>query len=548
MPPATVHLPNTQTLTVTPVFGGLSFKANDLNIHSSAFPPGWTIILRTEEGDDDYRVARQRRPSPDLVRNTLTTDHHKELHTHRFTKPTLHNDCLFISSISIPSSSDFKPVSSPTRQIAMMLWATLWWYFHQPEPNAHIMTEASSHTPNEGRPKADWRIKIKKEGIFKGKNLLQKLERMGLISSEDSCVGIDTDSRNPSGWAEMFISRKSFWQIDARIFLFTLSPAMHSPFPSSSPYPSRPGSPSRQGDGTGTPRSEAHGSISAPASNEALSKGADVALSQGLWNPGSPGPFQSGSHLPTYFPPAPPQYTFTNNIRHPIRSKPPRQGETFYIRYVPSVDQYLSFRVPTLSKKPPPQFGHLSGSGSMLPPYPTASANSGIPTLASFADRQTDLETLHKWMNNDRVNAAWGAAGPMSTQEQFLKDGLSSRHSFPVIGCWDGKPFGYFEVYWVKEDKFGALLGGEVGSWDRGLHVLVGEEEFRGPHRVKVWLSALVHYCWLADPRTQKVCLEPRVDNTKLVPSLSYPDLPYAYLPLLFVQGRVASPEVRVRG
>jgi hypothetical protein len=96
----------------------------------------------------------------------------------------------------------------------------------------------------------------------------------------------------------------------------------------------------------------------------------------------------------------------------------------------------------------------------MLPSYPTASANSGIPTLASFADRQTDLETLHKWMNNDRVNAAWGAAGPMSTQEQFLKDGLSSRHSFPVIGCWDGKPFGYFEVYWVKEDKFGALLGG----------------------------------------------------------------------------------------
>lgn len=49
----------------------------------------------------------------------------------RYKTPTLHNDNLFISSISNPSNTDFKPATSPTRQIAMMLWATLWWYFHQ---------------------------------------------------------------------------------------------------------------------------------------------------------------------------------------------------------------------------------------------------------------------------------------------------------------------------------------------------------------------------------------------------------------------------------
>jgi hypothetical protein len=32
---------------------------------------------------------------------------------------------------------------------------------------------------------------------------------------------------------------------------------------------------------------------------------------------------------------------------------------------------------------------------------------------------------------------------------------------------------------------------------------------------VKIWLSALVHYCWLADSRTERVMLEPRVDNEK---------------------------------
>jgi hypothetical protein len=138
-----------------------------------------------------------------------------------------------------------------------------------------------------------------------------------------------------------------------------------------------------------------------------------------------------------------------------------------------------------------------------------------LPTLANFAERSSDIDLLHKWMNNARVNVTWGVAGPKMTQVRFLEDALSSRHSFPVFGCWDGKPFGYFEIYWVKEDKLGRLLGGDVGNYTRGIHALVGEEDYRGPHRVKAWLSALVHYCWLADTRTEQVMLEPRVDGTK---------------------------------
>ena len=117
-------------------------------------------------------------------------------------------------------------------------------------------------------------------------------------------------------------------------------------------------------------------------------------------------------------------------------------------------------------------------------------------------------------MNNPRVSAAWGASGPIETQEKILEAALTNKHSFPVIGCWDGKPFGYFEIYWVKEDQLGRYVQ-DVNDWDRGFHVLVGEQEFRGKERVKVWLSALVHYCWLAELRTQRVFLEPRVDNEK---------------------------------
>lgn len=495
-----VHLPNGQTLIVSPVFGGYTFKPSQLDLHHSAFPPGWTAILQTEDEVEEEDERLHRRSKISLYRDPPEESSTKHTVSHRFTRPTLHNDSLFLSSISIPSTSDFKVSNSPARQIALMLWSTLYWYFHKDPPSPHIMTEASSLTPEAGRPKADWRIRIRREGILKGKNLMQKLERMGLISSEDSCVGTDTNIRDPAGWSEMFVSRRSFWQIDPRIFLFTLLPLNHSPFPSASPFPSRPTSPSR--DGQNSPRTEV-----GPSHFDGMAAGIS-----------SPGlPFNSSSHLPTYYPPPPTQYIFTNHIRHPIRPKPPRQGETFYTRYVPSVDQFLSFRVPTLSKKPYPyQFSPAGVSApGVLPSHPGAAATATLPSLASFSERSSDVDILHRWMNDPRVNAAWGCAGPAYSQQKFLEDGLSSTHSFPVFGCWDGRPFGYFEIYWVKEDKLGRLLGGQVGNYARGLHVLVGEQEFRGAHRVKIWLDALVHYCWLADSRTETVLLEPRVDNEK---------------------------------
>jgi hypothetical protein len=120
-------------------------------------------------------------------------------------------------------------------------------------------------------------------------------------------------------------------------------------------------------------------------------------------------------------------------------------------------------------------------------------------------------------MNDPRVAHSWGEVGPREHQENFLRNNLNSRHSFPVIGCFDGKPFGYFELYWVKEDILGKYLGGDCGEWDRGIHCLVGEQEFRGGHRVRIWLSALLHWCWINDMRTNTVMMEPRVDNTKYV-------------------------------
>lgn len=526
------YLPNGQRFDVIPVFGGFSFKSIDLNTQQGVFPPGWTIILQTQKPKDeraDIHRSASNNTVPEVVATTSSDDHmhgkqqqrpghHQHSSwsvglseqrdsppTYRFTKPTLQNDFFYISSISMPSNDAFKPASSPTRQIAMLVWATLWWYFHLPEPNPHLTDPSSHAVPEPGLPKGDWRINIKRDGVFKGRNLLQKLERMGLITNEDSSVGLNSSElRDPTGWSRMFSSRRGFWQIDARVFLFTLPPAnASSPFPSSSPRASRSASPCKDSHGN-SPRPDI-GGTSSPL--ESLNN--SVACYGG--------PFTSGSHLPTYFPPQPLHYVVTDGIRHPMRQKPPRQGEIFYVRYIPSVEQYLSFRVPILSTKdnhpPTPSVPSMPFHMQSHSPTPSQSSN-GPPS---------DLETLHRWMNIDRVNAAWGVAGPHSVQEQFLRNRLSSRNSFPVLGCWDNRPFGYFEIYWVKEDPVARPLGGYIDNWDRGLHCLVGEEEFRGPHRVAIWLSALVHYCWLADMRTQTVLMEPRVDNERYVLNNPFP-------------------------
>jgi hypothetical protein len=471
-----VHLPNCTNVNVTPIFGGLSFKVDLGSSSHSAFPPGWTIIINSE---DELNAEQQQDQEPYQIDDTPR-------HIHRYKRPTLTGDHIFISSISNPSENEYKKAVSPTRQIAMMLWTTLYWYFHQPEPNLHVTNASSKNTADAGKPKGDWRIYINREGIFKGKVVLPKLERMGLVASEDSTVGCAQEENAPEGWTRMFVSRRTFWQLDPRIYLFTLSPLAQSPFPSGSPYPSRPSSPARL---VGAEKEQQMDQVS-----------------PSLWSPTAPGPFHSSSHLPTYYPPPPAQYVFTNNVRHPIRPKPPRQGEVFYTRYIPSLGQYLSFRVASCSSKPRRHRGPVSGQSSR----DILASAMGTASL----DAKSDPEYLYKWMNDPRVSHFWGEAGDLSHQEEFLRKGLKSKNSFPVIGCWDGKPFGYFELYWVKEDNLGKHVP-IVSDYDRGFHCLVGEQEFRGAHRVKAWLSALVHYCWLADNRTERVMLEPRVDNEK---------------------------------
>lgn len=217
--------------------------------------------------------------------------------------------------------------------------------------------------------------------------------------------------------------------------------------------------------------------------------------------------YASSALAPIPFPYTP---TSTTDISHPVRAPKPSASSPLYSRIIPHLDSsYFKLSLCT----------------------------------------QNDLSILHSWLNDDRVDQFWMEKGAWEAHEKFLEDKKQDPHVLPVIGSYvvakggvveNSAPATYSEIYWVKEDRLGQYMAKdklEVDDYDRGeyflissgshllnfgcrsagVHVLVGSNAHRGPHRVRAWLPSLVHYCFLDDSRTRRVFAEPNQLNTKMV-------------------------------
>lgn len=142
---------------------------------------------------------------------------------------------------------------------------------------------------------------------------------------------------------------------------------------------------------------------------------------------------------------------------------------------------------------------------------------SAVLTLRSV-DIERDLPRFHRWMNDPVVDHFWQEQGDLAKHRAYLEGIAADPHVIPLIACLDGQPFAYFEVYWAKEDRIAPFC--EAGDYDRGWHVLVGEPAFRGKPFVSAWMPSISHYLFLDDPRTQRLVIEPRADNGKMMRSL----------------------------
>jgi acetyl CoA:N6-hydroxylysine acetyl transferase len=130
-------------------------------------------------------------------------------------------------------------------------------------------------------------------------------------------------------------------------------------------------------------------------------------------------------------------------------------------------------------------------------------------------DIEQDVERFNRWQNNPRVAHFWQEEGTLQAHREYLEKVAADPHIYSLLGCFDDEPFGYFEVYWARDDRIAPFY--PVGQFDRGIHMLVGEEHHRGPAKVACWLRSLVDYLLIDEVRTHTVVAEPRADNQKMI-------------------------------
>jgi hypothetical protein len=166
---------------------------------------------------------------------------------------------------------------------------------------------------------------------------------------------------------------------------------------------------------------------------------------------------------PTTFPSV---QSFTRNEKviatHPLRPSKPQPGEVLYRRWCSAVSQMLEIT-----------YFDLEG------------VHDGTKALGGGLSRH--MVAFHKWHNDERVNTAWGERGSLETHREYVEQLIADPHVLPCMLSWDGELMGYVEIVYVKEDHVAQHYPSDVvpGEWERGIHVLVGENKFLGGGRCK---------------------------------------------------------------
>ncbi|EJD04589.1 uncharacterized protein FOMMEDRAFT_28247 [Fomitiporia mediterranea MF3/22] len=167
--------------------------------------------------------------------------------------------------------------------------------------------------------------------------------------------------------------------------------------------------------------------------------------------------------------------------QHPLRPPKPPAGASVYSRFCKPIGKTLKFHMINL-------------------------------------EDEGDMDAFHKWMNDPRVNAGWGEAGDEEKHRRYVKGVCEDPGVLPLVMSWDDEKMGYAELVWIKENHVATYVPG-IGAqdYDRGLHVLVGENKYRGQEFSQAWFRSIIHYLFLADPRTTRIIGEPKRINGPII-------------------------------
>lgn len=153
-----------------------------------------------------------------------------------------------------------------------------------------------------------------------------------------------------------------------------------------------------------------------------------------------------------------------------------------------------------------PDTAALAVAGTRLP--------QGVFTLRPV-EPATDAALVHAWMNDPEVARFWELAEPAGRIARYLREQAESRHSAPYLGCLDGTPMSYWELYRADLDPLAGHYPAE--PHDAGVHLLLGPPAFRGRGLGAALLRAVFDHQLAFDPRTERVVAEPDVRNVRSI-------------------------------
>ncbi|MDS0295095.1 GNAT family N-acetyltransferase [Halogeometricum luteum] len=94
------------------------------------------------------------------------------------------------------------------------------------------------------------------------------------------------------------------------------------------------------------------------------------------------------------------------------------------------------------------------------------------------ATPERDLRRLHAWLGSDHVKPYWQLDLSLDRFRERFREKLADDHLTPYVGCLDHVPMSYWECYRAADDSVANHY--DADDADRGVHLLVGPEEYLG--------------------------------------------------------------------
>ena len=126
------------------------------------------------------------------------------------------------------------------------------------------------------------------------------------------------------------------------------------------------------------------------------------------------------------------------------------------------------------------------------------------------ASLERDLGRLHAWLGSEHVKPYWQLDLPLPAFRDRLAAKLADDHLTPYVGCLDHVPMSYWECYRAADDDVANHY--DADPTDRGVHLLIGPEEYLGRGYAVPLLRAVVAMQF-RHSGTDRVIAEPDARN-----------------------------------